>query len=315
VPASRMPRRSNPPAGFLAAANARVNPPGVKPLVSADNAAPYRIARIQEVLGNRTAFTSQDMRMLQMDRTDAQAQLLLPTLLRSVDREGLDATADAAVDLLAAWRANPVSAPDSAAALIFQQWYIDIAREVFAAELGTLWPRLLARTYLLNRALDQLILSAADSPWWRGDRRARVTDALQATVDRLAAAQGDNPRDWRLDRSLKVRVRHALGAEVPALGWLLNLPPRRWGGGPSSVGRARYSYTRPFAVNAAATVRVVAELTPVPQVAAVMPGGQSGHPLSPHYADQYDAWLAGELLPVAPDPPRAGEAALVFLPD
>ncbi|MDZ7782165.1 MAG: penicillin acylase family protein [Halioglobus sp.] len=315
VPAARMPRRSNPPAGFLAAANARVHPPGTKPLVSADNAAPYRIDRIQAVLGGSDPLSAEDMRLLQMDRTDGQAQLLLPTLLQLVERDALAPAAVTALDLLGAWRADPVSAPDSAAALIFQQWYIDLAREVFAAELGELWPRLLARTYFLNRALDHLILNAPGSPWWRGDRGARVTAALNRAVTRLAAEQGGDPRDWRLDRSLHVSPRHALGDAVPALGWLFNLPERSWGGGPSSVGRARYNYTRPFAVDAAATVRVVAELTPVPAVAAVMPGGQSGHPLSPHYDDQYAPWLAGELLPVAPDPARAGEAALVFLPE
>jgi penicillin amidase len=31
-----------------------------------------------------------------------------------------------------------------------------------------------------------------------------------------------------------------------------------------------------------------------------IPTGQSGHPLSPHYADQYRAWLLGEATPFLP---------------
>ena len=34
-----------------------------------------------------------------------------------------------------------------------------------------------------------------------------------------------------------------------------------------------------------------------------MPGGQSGHPLSPHYGDQQRAWVAGEPLPLLPGAP------------
>jgi penicillin amidase len=34
-----------------------------------------------------------------------------------------------------------------------------------------------------------------------------------------------------------------------------------------------------------------------------MPGGQSGHPLSPHYADQQPAWVQGEPLPLLPGSP------------
>jgi penicillin amidase len=31
-----------------------------------------------------------------------------------------------------------------------------------------------------------------------------------------------------------------------------------------------------------------------------IPTGQSGHPLSPHYGDQYRAWLIGEPTPFLP---------------
>jgi penicillin amidase len=40
-------------------------------------------------------------------------------------------------------------------------------------------------------------------------------------------------------------------------------------------------------------VRVVAEMTRPMRVWAVIPGGQSGHPLDPHYDDQTDSWLRG----------------------
>ncbi len=33
-----------------------------------------------------------------------------------------------------------------------------------------------------------------------------------------------------------------------------------------------------------------------------IPTGQSGHPLSPHYGDQYRAWLNGEPTPFLPGP-------------
>jgi len=33
-----------------------------------------------------------------------------------------------------------------------------------------------------------------------------------------------------------------------------------------------------------------------------MPGGQSGHPLSPHYRDGHSAWARGERTPFLPGP-------------
>ena len=301
VPASEMPELANPASGFLAAANARVNAAGDGPLVSADNAPPYRIARIRQVLAGREKLSLEDMRALQVDWTDGQAQLLLPTMLEDLDTAALDPGARAALPLLEQWVAAPLASPDSAAALLFQQWYLALARQVFEEPTGELYPRLLRRAYLLNNALDQLLLQQGESPWWRGDKPALLSAALNEAVGELTQRLGPS-NNWRLDQLLRVELRHELGRAAPVLGWLFNEPDQPWGGSTATVGRARYSYTRPFAVNAGATVRAVAEMRPAPRVSSVLPGGQSGHPLSPHYADQYPAWLDGQLLPIAAEP-------------
>ena len=314
VPAAENPERTNPPSGFLAAANARVNAGGDGPLVSADNAAPYRIARIQQVLSEDKAFSPQDMQQLQVDWFDGQAASLLPAMLKEVGTIRGDASTETAVALLKEWGTAPVAARDSAAALIFQQWYLALAREVFGDRLDKLYPRLERRAYLLNHALDHLLLQDADSPWWRDQRKEILAEALRSALQSIASEQGDDPATWRLDRQQHVAMQHELGKAVPELSWLFDAENRPWGGSTATVGRARYSYTTPYRVNAAATVRVIAEMTPVPSVAAVIPGGQSGHPLSDHYLDQYPAWLAGELLPLAAEPGAVNTATIQFLP-
>ncbi|MEZ5568491.1 MAG: penicillin acylase family protein [Halioglobus sp.] len=314
VAAQAMPQRVNPPEGFFAAANARVNRAGDGPLVSADNAAPYRIARLQAVLGRPGRFTLEDMQALQMDRRDEQAAMVLPTLVQGLNGVELSPRAERAQALLANWLPDPVADADSAPALLFQQWYLSLAEELFAADTGELWPQLAGRSYLLNQALDHLILRAPDSPWWRGERSLLLARSLERALATLAGKHGDDMSRWRLDEQLHVRLRHALGDAAPGAGWLFNAADVPWAGGPSTVGRARYSYARPFAVDAAATVRVVAEMSKPPRVLAIMPGGQSGHPLSPYYADQYPGWLAGALLPVSSRPPQPAGQALVFRP-
>lgn len=315
VPADQMPKLSNPPAGFLAAANARVNARHDGPLVSADNAPPYRIARIQQVLAGKQALTVADMQALQMDWTDGQARQVLPSLLRQLDPTVLSPAADAVLPMLHSWAKDPTASRDSGGALLFQQWYLDIAATVFTEATAELYPRLLKRSYLLNHALDHLILHAPYSPWWRGKQGALLGNALNTTVETISAKQGPDSRAWRLNRQLKLRMQHELGKTVPQLGWLFNRPDQAWGGSTATVGRARYSYARPFVVQTGATVRAVAEMGAVPRVWSVIPGGQSGHPLSRHYADQYRGWLEGELYPIAAEPELVAGAALRLEPE
>ncbi len=299
VPAAEMPQWENPAAGYLAAANARVSRAAGQPLVSADNAAPYRIARIQQVLAGADSLSAADMQALQTDWLDGQARQLLPALLSQTRRALLDPGAVTALGLLIEWRSSPVASPDSAAALIFQRWYLAIAERVFAVSLGDLWPQLLRRNYVLNQALDTLILGPGTSPWWQPGRELLVSEALNDTVAQLAPDLGSDVAQWRLDDMHQVQLKHELGKAVPLFGLLFNSPKLPLGGGASTVGRANYSYARPNNVNHGATVRAVAVMEKPPRVLSVIPGGQSGHPLSAHYADQFTAWVRGELHPVA----------------
>ncbi len=312
VPVAQMPRRLNPPEGFLAAANARVNPPGVGPLVSADNAAPYRIGRILQVLGESDRVTVAQMQALQRDWYDGQAALLLPRLIPMVERAGLDNLQLTVLDRLTSWMVAPFAEADSLPALVFQRWYLALAEAVFAEPLGdALYSKLLKRNYLVNDALDGLLLDEASPSWWPGGRAETVTQAFLTTLETLEAELGSLTQ-WRLDALQQVGLPHELGAAVPVLAPLFNASAVPWGGSPASVGRANYRYDAPFRVRQGATVRAVAQMTPVPQVASVIPGGQSGHPLSRHYQDQFPAWLAGELLPIPTrfDPERGTDLIL-----
>ncbi len=311
VPAGDMPRSLNPARGFIAAANARVNPPGRYPLVSADNAAPYRIARLQAVLGEDRLFSADDMRDLQMDWYDGQAARVLPGMLEALD--GRDDLADARA-LLSAWLTDPIASADSAAALLFQAWYLELADALFRPALGDdLYRRLLGESYMVSFALDTLLLTDRHLDWWPAPRATVLATSLAVTLQRLETSLGPMA-NWRLDTRQRVGLRHELSKAVPELAPLLEVAPSPWGGSPAAVGRANYSYRRPFEVSHGATVRTVGEMAPVPSFRAVIPGGQSGHPLSPHYADQFEHWMAGELLPIADEMPGTGSRLTLLAP-
>ncbi len=296
VPAEKMPRIENPPSGFVAAANARVNEPMAEVLVSADNAAPYRIERLQARLQTAQKLTLDDMQALQRDWYDGQAAMLLPSLLAALEGQ----IGEEVEQRLRQWAKNPVASQDSVAALIFQRWYLALIERVFSAKLSPpLYAQLLQKNYVINAALDTLIVSDQFSQWWPEDKAVVMRLAMRDTLQALSKALGDDVSRWRLDQLQQVGLSHELSQSVPILAGVLDEPARGWGGGPAAVGRANYRYHSPFKVSHGATVRVVANMAEQPQVRAVIPGGQSGHFMSQHYSDQFDAWLQGRLLPLA----------------
>jgi penicillin G amidase len=94
-----------------------------------------------------------------------------------------------------------------------------------------------------------------------------------------------------------VRVRHPLSRALPWLSSLLDMPELQLPGDhdmPRVQDGAVFGASERFAVSPGRESE--GYLT--------IPGGQSGHPLSPYYRAGYMAWARGETLPFLPGPPR-----------
>ncbi len=300
-----LPRSVNPESGHLIKANARVLPE--PPLISADNAPGYRQARLEELLAAEPAVGFGDMTRWQGDWHNKQAEWLLPELL-PLAAEHADSEA---YGLLSTWQKSPVNEPELLAPLLFNDWYIAIASEVFEPVLGAdRYQALLANSYVMNHALDRLILDDGTSPWWGGEKAVRVARAFEAVL--AARAEESVPDSWGAAHGLLFR--HEMSGAVPGLGRIIDRGPFAWGGGNPTVGRARFRYDRPYAATGGATVRLVVELSEPMRIGAVMPGGQSGHPASPHYDDQIATWMARELDVIHARAEDAGAVVTTLVP-
>jgi len=154
-------------------------------------------------------------------------------------------------------------------------------------------------------AFDVGTIRRIEGPLWRlvHERPAHLLDPafdtwdafLLAAIDRAietmtAGGQPLGGRTWGEQNAADIA--HPLAAAVPWLGRWLNMPRDPL---PGDV------YTpRVLAPRSGASERFVA--SPGHDTTAIlhMPGGQSGHPLSPHYNDQQRAWLDGDPLPLLP---------------
>lgn len=151
-------------------------------------------------------------------------------------------------------------------------------------------------------AVARALLTGRDTtpPWFAagrgGDVASEVRAAFAEGVAWVARHFGEAPDGWQWGRHHIVTWRHVLSEQGPeaqrrAAGALFDVGPFPTTGGVGTVRAAGFGLARPFEVTGGATYRLIADLSPGGGLVATATTGQSGHPGSPHYADQARLWL------------------------
>jgi penicillin amidase len=183
VPWEQLPQRFNPPEGYIVAANNLVAD-GLPYSIGNSFAAPYRAARIVELVEAKERHSAESVAAMQGDVLADHAHRLMPLLLRTnpTDERGRQA-----LELLRGWDLR--ASGDSVAASVFESWYMHLAPNLFADELGPLWPSYSRQLYAVGMAMEVALL---EDQAWCDDA---TTKATESCADTLAAALADGLAD------------------------------------------------------------------------------------------------------------------------
>lgn len=297
---SMLPRTFNPESGYVTSANNEVDRswPG---LITRDWAAPFRAMRLNGRLSqpepldlDRAALLQTDVRSLAADRVLAGvADALAEAKRRQADRAVIDL-----LERLTAWDRMVDGRPvvSMYEALEHAMW-----RRTFFDELGEpLFNRFYEWAGAERQAGLYAVIDEPRSRWFDDiatiDRRETRDDVLllaaQDAVERLRERYGAED-DWAWSRVHVARFDHALGGVALPLGWLFNRGPVQMVGDGTTVLRASYNRMRPFETYELPSWRQILDVGNWDEARVVLPAGQSGHPLSPHYFDQNALWREG----------------------
>jgi penicillin G amidase len=164
---------------------------------------------------------------------------------------------------------------------------------------------LTARCRASDPHFDHNRLPQLEGPVWRllmdrprhlldpryADWDALLLDAADAVVSELAAA-GPHIADRTWGEANTSRIRHPLSRALPVLGRWLDMYPHRMSGDRDMPLVQEPSY--------GPSQRLVVSPGREQDGILHMPGGQSGHPLSPYYRAGHSAWVRGEPAPFLP---------------
>lgn len=279
VPYEELPRLRDPDRGFIATANNRVCGDDYPHYLGMDYSSPYRALRVLERLGPLEKATADDMSDVHADRVSLASEHFREAVERVVPWDGRMDAASPGAAVYAVLR-------ESMAELLCER---EPLRRVVANPF-TDDPLPTPAIYRVRVALPRLI-ERDDTTITGGATWAEVAgEALERAVSYLERTLGPDRSSWRWDRLHTVRVRHPLSSVFGDRAELLDPPVVACGGDGECVQAT--GWETGLGVQHGSVARYVFDLADWDASSWVVPFGSSGHPASPHYADQAGDWAA-----------------------
>jgi penicillin amidase len=295
------PRIYDPADGQLWTANNRVV--GGEALARIGDGAPDRGARAQQIRDRLTRLaraTERDMLAIQLDD---RALFLAP--LRDALLDVLDADALAGQPARAAYRRQledwgARAAATSVGYRLVRSTNDELERRVFEALIPEARRRHADVKFRAPRQFHLPIAELVERRGWRAPApdhaswRALLLEAVDATLAELATECAGDLSDCRWGEHNAVTIRHPLSRSLAPLARWLDMPrvPMSGDSDLPHVHGPGFGASQRMAVS------------PGREHAGLfhMPGGQSGHPLSPFYSVGHEDWVRGLASPLLPGP-------------
>ena len=271
----------NPPQGWLASCNNQIVPPDWPyPLPGFYD--PYRIVMAQNWLQGAQSVDRDDFRAMQMDLRSGKVHKWRSLFLQAAGALQEDDLHSRIIDWDGAMDNQTLPA-------LFALWWRELGREVLQDELGGDWPSALP---FLDDLLEPPVLDIIDDKNTpeREDEKAISARALSRA---LQLVQGNT-----LHAVQSLEMAHPLARNRLIDTWLhLRRGPFGRGGDGGSLNASFTRYeprTGRFKVLAGPSMRYILDWQDVDAFSIVLPCGQSGNPLSPHFDDFLPLWLQGD---------------------
>lgn len=299
IPPASLPRLLNPPAGYITSSNNQIDRrwPG---LITRDWAAPYRTTRLHELLQSPEPIDLVKAAEWQNDVTGlGPARMLagVPAAVAAGQQRGAD---KAALDALGELRAWDRRLDDRPVVTLYHLFEDSLWHRTFYDEMGDpLFRRYFEWAGAERPAGLDDIIDEPTSRWFDdigtlNRRETRDDMFLLAAADaaRRFADEFGGTMSWGQVHA--ARFQHPLGTAALPLRWLFNRGPSPVRGGNTTVNRASYHRLRPFEAWEIPSWRQLFDVGAWDQARVILPAGQSGHPMSPHYFDQNEMWRLGQ---------------------
>jgi penicillin amidase len=289
VPFAALPCAINPTSGHFVSANNKIIPDSYPYFLGRDWDLPNRAERIEALLAATPVQTPASSAAIEADTLSLMAQRLVPLMTRV---SAADEASVEAIGRLRRW--DFYMDRDKVEPLLFTAWLREFSREILFDRLGDA-----AAGYwdLKPRVIEAVLTEHegwCDDPKEPGQRNcaARLAASLRATLAQLHQTYGADMTQWRWGRAHNAAFANPVLSRIPVLrDWFeVSLPTS---GGYDTLNRGPSTIlddAHPFAQRFGAGLRIITDLAAPNDAMIMITPGQSGNPISHHFADLSRRW-------------------------
>jgi penicillin G amidase len=289
IPFEALPSAVNPPSGHFITANNKIVPDSYPYFLSRDWDLPNRAERIEALLAATPVQTTASSAAIQADTLSLMAQHLVP-LMTSIAVVNEDTRE--AVERLRRWDFRMDM--DKIEPLLFTAWLREFSRSILLGRFGDA----VSDYWDLRPRVIEMVLT--ERPDWCDDTKrpgeescgSRLAKALDTALARLRRDYGADMAKWQWRRAHVAVFAHPVLSRIPVMrDWLKIAIPTpgaydTLNRGPSTI----RDDARPFEQRFGAGLRMITDVSSPNDAMMIATPGQSGDPLSAHYADLVRRW-------------------------
>lgn len=259
-----------------------------------------RAKRITTLLDAKQKWNKQAVSQMIVDNTSSTVNETLKVMMASIATESLSENQKQAFTILKDWKGD--SNLNQVAPTIYNKWLYLYLKNTFEDELGKDKFEQFLGTHIGKQVATKLIANP-NSIWW-DDSTTKGTKETQAfilkksykeAVVALEKQLGTNVASWTWNKVHTVEHQHPLG-KVSALKPIFNVGPFEIAGTNEVINNLMFGLNASgnYKVTGGPSTRRVIDFSDVENSWSIIPTGQSGNPMSAHYADQTQMYNEGK---------------------
>ncbi|RPD99028.1 penicillin acylase family protein [Aureibaculum marinum] len=262
-----------------------------------------RAKRIVQFLEAKNDFTKQDVMEMINDVTSAVTPTIVENALSSIKAEDFNDDEKKAIQILQNWDGSYHL--NSVAPTIYNRFLYEFLGNTFEDEMVESFELFLNSR--VQRKINAVQMAKDSSIWWDDvttenrveTKRDIVTKSIKDAISFLEKQLGNSPKQWTWNRVHTLEHNHPMG-EIAALRKYFNVGPFEINGGSEVINNLTFNLdsTGYYKVTAGPSTRRVIDFSDIENSTTILPTGQSGNVLSPHYKDQAKMYTNGDFVPM-----------------